>query len=79
MRRLVIVLSIVVLALFILAPVASADNAGWVNTGNDTCVVLGSGKASPVDNGVLPHTRGLAHAAHAGQDNSAVQHGSCPS
>ena len=74
MRRYLVVLSIVVLALFILVPVASADNAGWVSTGNGGCVVLGSGKASPVDNGVALHTRGLAHAAH----GSAVQHGSCP-
>ena len=77
MRRLVIILSIVVLTLFVLVPVASADNVGHVVTGNGGCVVLGSGKASPVDHGVAPHTRGLAHAAHAGMGNSAVQHGSC--
>ena len=76
MRRLVIVLSIVVLTLFILVPVASA-HVWQVDTGNGGCVVLGSGEPPPVDQGVSPHTRGLAHAAHAGQGNSAVQHGSC--
>ena len=79
MRRLVVVLSIVVLALFILVPVASADIVGHMDT-QAGCVDVGGGNHAPKGNalGTGGHPLGIAHAAHAGpEDKSAVQGGSC--
>ena len=80
MRRFVIVLSIVVMALFILVPVASAHNVGHIDTPAG-CVDVGSGNQPPEGEaiGTAGHPRGVHHAAHAGpEDKSAVQGGSCP-
>lgn len=79
MRRLVIILTIVVLTLFVLVPVASAHNAGHVDTPAG-CVDVGGGNAPPQGNafGTEGHARGVHHAAHAGpEDKSAVQGGFC--
>ena len=79
MRRFVVVLSIVVLALFILVPVASAHNAGHIDTAAG-CVDVGGGNHPPEGNafGTASHARGVHHAAHAGpEDKSAVRGGFC--
>lgn len=79
MRRFVVVLSIVVLALFILVPVASADTIGLIDTPAG-CVDVGGGNHAPKGNafGTGGHSRGIAHAVHAGPlDKSAVQGGFC--
>ena len=78
MRRLIIALVLaVVLTLAVVAP-AFAHNVGHVDTPSG-CVNVGGGNSPPEGNavGTAGHARGVHHAAHAGQGNSAVQRGSC--
>ena len=67
-----------VLALFILVPVASAHNVGHIDTPAG-CVDVGGGNHPPQGEaiGSGPDPRGVHHAAQAGQGNSAVQGGIC--
>jgi len=77
MRRISIVVLVVVLALFALAPVASAHNAGHVET-RTGCVNVGGGNHPPEGNAfgqAVDHYTGVHHAAHVG--SGAVKGGFC--
>ncbi len=57
---------------------ASAHNVGHIDTPVQ-CVDVGGGNSPPMGNafGTEGHKRGVHHASHAGQSNSAVQGGTC--
>ena len=83
MRFLAIIAPVLMLALglsvLLAAPVA-AHNVGHVTTGNGGCVDVGGGNRPPEGNafGNKGHPRGIHHAIHAGNGNSAVEGGACP-
>ena len=78
MKRLFIGLMLAILLTIAAAAPALAHNVGHVDTPNG-CVDVGGGNSPPEGKalGTAGHPRGIHHAIHAGQGNSAVTGGSC--